>query len=71
MPARTALVAAIAFAGVTALPALAHAASPTTLYASPGGNGTACSSAAPCSLAQALVELWTRNGGGNQQWTLG
>jgi hypothetical protein len=53
LPARGALIAALAFAGGAALPALAHAASTTTLYASPTGTGTACSATAPCSLTQA------------------
>jgi hypothetical protein len=53
LPVRVALVAALAFAGVIAAPALSHAATTTTLYASPSGSGTACTSSAPCSLTQA------------------
>jgi hypothetical protein len=48
--------------GLTAAPA--HAAvTPITLYASPGGSGSACTAAAPCSLtgAQAAVEAVNQN----------
>ncbi len=53
LPARAALAAALALAGVAAAPALSQAATMTTLYVSPTGSGTACTSAAPCSLTQA------------------
>ena len=35
------------------MPAVSHAATAATLYASPTGTGTACSAAAPCSITQA------------------
>jgi hypothetical protein len=54
LPARAVLAAgALALAGVAAAPAVSQAATMTTLYASPTGSGTACTSAAPCSLTQA------------------
>jgi hypothetical protein len=67
-PARAALVAALAaFAGFAAAPAISHAASTTTLFASPTGGGTACSAAAPCSLtgAKTAVEAIDGNMSGN------
>ncbi|MEV6006937.1 ricin-type beta-trefoil lectin domain protein [Streptomyces sp. NPDC051976] len=52
-PRAAALVAALAAAAVVAAPAVtSHAATMTTLYASPSGSGTACSASAPCSLTQ-------------------
>ncbi len=57
-PARAALTAAaLALGGVAAAPAVSRAATMTTLYASPTGSGTACSSAAPCSLTQAKASV--------------
>ncbi|HEU5355409.1 MAG TPA: RICIN domain-containing protein [Actinocrinis sp.] len=69
-PAKTALAAvfAVAAAGAVALtPSAASAATTTTLYASPTGSGTACSSASPCSLTQARssVEAIDSNMSGN------
>ncbi|MGN9908781.1 RICIN domain-containing protein [Phytohabitans sp. LJ34] len=49
-----------AVVGVVAAPAPAVAA-PTTLYASPSGSGTACSSAQPCSLAGAQAAVRALN----------
>ena len=48
-------------------PASAHAATQATLYASPAGSGTACSSSAPCSLtgARSAVESLTGSMTGN------
>ena len=59
-PAKTALAAVFAFAAACAValtPSTASAATTTTLYASPTGSGTACSSASPCSLAQARTSV--------------
>jgi hypothetical protein len=59
---RIGLVAATCLAAaLTAVPA--RAASPVTVYASPTGSGTACTSSAPCSLtgARALVETMNRS----------
>ncbi|WP_414642086.1 ricin-type beta-trefoil lectin domain protein [Actinocrinis sp.] len=53
---RTALVTASATAAACAIaviPTAASAASTTTLFVSPTGSGTSCTSAAPCSLTQA------------------
>ena len=53
---RTALAAAsavVAGCAIAVIPTAASAASTTTLYASPTGSGTSCTSAAPCSLTQA------------------
>ncbi|WP_323747681.1 RICIN domain-containing protein [Catenulispora rubra] len=54
-PTRTALTAAFAVvaAGASVVAPSAAQAATTTLYASPTGNGTSCTSAAPCSLTQA------------------
>ncbi|MEY9864042.1 hypothetical protein ABH935_009696 [Catenulispora sp. GAS73] len=55
-PTRPALATAFAVvaASISAVaPSTAEAASTTTLYASPTGSGTSCTSAAPCSLTQA------------------
>ena len=52
-PGRTAAVSALLLAAAFVTPAVAHAAVSTTLYVSPTGSGTACSSSAPCSLTQA------------------
>ncbi|MFI1030023.1 right-handed parallel beta-helix repeat-containing protein [Streptomyces sp. NPDC020951] len=62
---RTSLMAAVALATVTATapaqatPALAAQA--TVLHASPGGHGTACSSARPCSIGQAKAKVRALN----------
>jgi hypothetical protein len=57
-PPRAALVAALAVGAVVAAPAVtSHAATMTTLYASPDGSGTACSASAPCSLTQAKTSV--------------
>jgi hypothetical protein len=57
-PPRAALVAALAVGAVLAAPAVtSHAATMTTLYASPAGSGTACSASAPCSPAQAKTAV--------------
>ena len=53
LSARAALAVALALAGTAAAAAVSHAASATTLYASPTGSGTACTASAPCSLTQA------------------
>jgi len=50
---RAVLAAALALAGVAVAPTLSHAATMTTLFASPTGSGTSCTSSAPCSLTQA------------------
>jgi hypothetical protein len=39
------------------MPALSHAATAATLYASPAGSGTACSATAPCSITQAQTSV--------------
>ncbi|MFF7159387.1 ricin-type beta-trefoil lectin domain protein [Streptomyces sp. NPDC008139] len=53
-PARTALTVALVAGAVMAAPAVtAHAATMTTLYVSPSGSGTACTSSQPCGPAQA------------------
>ena len=39
--------------GTVAMPGVAHAAVQTTLYASPTGSGSSCSSSAPCTLSEA------------------
>jgi len=57
LPAKAMLVAALALAGLGAAPAISQAATTTTLYASPTGSGTACSSSAPCSLPQAKTSV--------------
>jgi hypothetical protein len=57
LPARLAATTAIAFAAALAVPAAAHAAVSTTLFVSPTGSGTACSSSAPCSLTQAKASV--------------
>ncbi|MBM9507816.1 hypothetical protein [Actinacidiphila acididurans] len=46
-----------AAAGTLVPAATAEAATPTTLYAAPAGSGTACTSAAPCSLDQAQAQV--------------
>ncbi|UWE11276.1 RICIN domain-containing protein [Actinacidiphila bryophytorum] len=57
-PPRAALVVALAAGAVVAAPAVtSHAATMTTVYASPTGSGTACSSSAPCSLTQAKTAV--------------
>ncbi|MFC5763097.1 right-handed parallel beta-helix repeat-containing protein, partial [Actinacidiphila bryophytorum] len=57
-PPRAALVAALAVGAVVAAPAVtSHAATMTTVYASPTGSGTACSASAPCSLTQAKTAV--------------
>ncbi|MEY9931435.1 hypothetical protein ABH926_006084 [Catenulispora sp. GP43] len=43
------------------MPALSHAATAATLYASPTGSGTACSAAAPCSITQAQSAVRSMN----------
>ncbi|GAA4463165.1 RICIN domain-containing protein [Phytohabitans houttuyneae] len=57
--------AALATAGMAAATVLTSAtpalAAPTTLYASPAGSGTACSSAQPCSLTQAQTTVRSLN----------
>jgi len=59
---RTALTAAATLAAATlGAPAASHAAVATTLYVSPTGSGTACSSAAPCSITQAQSTVRTMN----------
>ncbi|MGJ5953242.1 right-handed parallel beta-helix repeat-containing protein [Streptomyces neyagawaensis] len=52
-----ALLSAVASAGT------AQAATMTTLYASPSGSGTACSSAQPCSITQAKTSVRAVNSG--------
>jgi hypothetical protein len=57
-PPRAALVAVLAVGAFVAAPAVtSHAATMTTLYASPAGSGTACSASAPCSLTQAKTSV--------------
>ncbi|BFV56190.1 RICIN domain-containing protein [Kitasatospora sp. CMC57] len=59
---RGALVAALAVGSVMVAPAaVSHAATMTTLYVSPTGSGTACSSSAPCSLTQAKTSVQAVN----------
>ena len=43
------------------IPAVSHAATAATLYASPTGSGTACSAAAPCSITQAQSSVRSMN----------
>jgi hypothetical protein len=50
-------------AGVFAVPAVSRAAVMSTLFVSPSGSGTACSSAVPCSLAQAQSSVRALAGG--------
>jgi hypothetical protein len=63
MPSRFGAAAGVAAAGLVAAGTLATLASPaaaavmTTLVVSPAGSGTACSSAQPCSLAQAQAAV--------------
>ncbi|MFC5665273.1 ricin-type beta-trefoil lectin domain protein [Kitasatospora misakiensis] len=60
---RGALAGALAAGAVVAAPAaISHAATMTTLYVSPSGSGTACSSSAPCSLTQAKASVAAVNG---------
>ena len=57
------LVSSAAYAGEAAvLPAVARAAVQTTLYASPTGSGTSCSSSSPCTLTQARSAVESVNG---------
>jgi hypothetical protein len=42
---------------VAAAPAVSHAATMSTVYASPAGSGTDCSAAVPCSLTQARTAV--------------
>ena len=56
-PARTATVSALLLVAAAVTPTAAQAATATTLYVSPTGSGTACSAAAPCSLAQAKTSV--------------
>ncbi|GAA1941561.1 RICIN domain-containing protein [Kitasatospora viridis] len=49
-------------AAAAANPTTANAATSTTLFVSPSGSGTACSSAAPCSLTQAKTSVESING---------
>ncbi|MBW8806736.1 MAG: hypothetical protein JF587_23210 [Catenulisporales bacterium] len=59
-PARTALATAFAViaAGAFAVsPTTATAATTTTLFVSPTGSGTSCTSAAPCSVTQARTSV--------------
>src|SRR3954469_3656926 len=59
---RTALTAAATLAVATlGAPAVSHAAVAATLYVSPSGSGTACTSAAPCSITQAQSSVRTMN----------
>jgi len=54
----------LAACGLATAPAApADAATPITVYASPSGGGSACTSSAPCSLAgaRALVETIDQN----------
>jgi hypothetical protein len=67
-PAAVALAAgALLAATALGVPLSAQAATTTTLYASPAGSGTACSSSSPCSLSQAqkAVRAIDGNMGGN------
>ncbi len=57
VPTRAALALALALAGVAAVTTASRAATMTTLYASPTGTGTACSTTAPCSLTQAKTSV--------------
>ncbi|GIM90063.1 cellulose binding domain-containing protein [Paractinoplanes toevensis] len=54
---RAALTAIAALGLVAAAPARSHAATMSTLFVSPTGSGTDCSSAAPCSLPQAQTAV--------------
>ncbi|WP_063770673.1 RICIN domain-containing protein [Streptacidiphilus carbonis] len=55
---RAALVTAVTLGALAAAPiTVSQAATATTLYASPTGSGTACSSSAPCSLTQAKASV--------------
>ncbi|WP_200942818.1 RICIN domain-containing protein [Cellulomonas sp. Root485] len=56
---RLAVAAVLAVGGVTALAPPASAAVMQTVYVSPSGSGTACTSAAPCSLSQAQATVRT------------
>lgn len=56
------LAVALVAAGAAAAPIMSHAATMSTLYASPTGSGTACSSSAPCSLTQAQQSVRTLDG---------
>jgi hypothetical protein len=60
--ARAAFAAAVAVGLVAAAPVVAHAATMSTLFVSPTGSGTACSSAAPCSLTQAQASVRALDG---------
>ena len=59
---RAALVSVLGLAGVASAQTQSVAASATTLYAAPNGTGTACSSSAPCSLAQAKSAVEASDG---------
>ncbi|GAB7184360.1 hypothetical protein ATKI12_4191 [Kitasatospora sp. Ki12] len=60
---RGALAAALAVGAAVIAPAtVSQAATMTTLYVSPSGSGTACSSSAPCSLTQAKTSVEAVNG---------
>jgi hypothetical protein len=62
-PARAVLTLALAVGAVVAAPAVSsHAATMTTLYVSPSGSGTACSTAQPCSVTQAKTAVEAVNG---------
>ena len=56
------LAVALMAAGAAAVPTMSHAATMSTLYASPIGSGTACSSSAPCSLTQAQQSVRALDG---------
>ena len=60
---RAAVAAGASLVAATLFPIPAGAASPVTVYASPTGNGSACTSSAPCGLtgARALVETMNQN----------
>ncbi|MEV4754398.1 RICIN domain-containing protein [Micromonospora sp. NPDC049559] len=62
VPAATAALTVLATATVLASSAVPASAATTTLYASPSGSGTACTSSAPCSLTGAQSAVRSRTG---------
>ena len=59
---RAAITVVAALGCVAAAPAVSHAATMSTVYASPAGSGTDCSAAVPCSLTQARTAVRALSG---------